>query len=87
MHEASLMHDLLRHIQTVAQAHQVRRVIAVHLKVGRLSHCSPEHLRVHFEQAAHGTIAAGARLEVSVNTESDDERAQDVLLDRIEVED
>jgi Zn finger protein HypA/HybF involved in hydrogenase expression len=86
MHEASLMANLLRHVNAVAAAQRARRVVVIRLKVGPWSHCSPDHLRAHFAYAARGTIAAEARLEVEVVSSMAASQAQDVLLDSIEVE-
>jgi Zn finger protein HypA/HybF involved in hydrogenase expression len=86
MHEASLIANLLRHVNDVARAHRARRVVVIRLKVGPWSHCSPEHLQAHFAYAARDTIAAEARLEVEVVSAMAASWAQDVLLDSIEVE-
>lgn len=86
MHEASLLTSLLRHITTVAQAHQSRKVLAVHVSLGALCHLSPAHLRQHFEQAARGTVAEGAQLHIEVGTATQDPQANAILLRRIEVE-
>jgi hydrogenase nickel incorporation protein HypA/HybF len=86
MHEASLMADLLAKITTVTEAHHVKRVVGVHLKLGALSHVSPAHLREHFRRATRGTIAEGARLQIALCTETGAAHAQEVLLESIEVE-
>jgi hydrogenase nickel incorporation protein HypA/HybF len=86
MHEASLIAALLRQITAVAQVQHARKVVGVHLSLGALSHIAPEHLREHFMQAAYGTVADGARLDIAVGAETSDPRAQEVWLDSIEVE-
>ncbi len=83
MHEMSLMADLLRKVEATAQAQQV---VSVTVKLGALSHISPEHFREHFAQATRGTIAEGARLEIEVLTDLSDPQAQQIVLDSVEVE-
>ena len=56
------------------------------MRLGALSHISADHFREHFDHAAGGTPAEGARLEVEVFGDVDDPRAQDIILDSVEVE-
>lgn len=86
MHEATLMAGLMRRIADVAKAERARRIVGVSVRLGALSHISAKHLAEHFEHASHGTIAEGARLEVMVSDDIQDENAQDIVLDGIEVE-
>jgi hydrogenase nickel incorporation protein HypA/HybF len=86
MHELSLIADLLRRIEAIARAEDARRVVAVSVWIGALAHISAEHFTEHFREAAAGTIAAGARLDATLSDETGHPNAQDILLDRIEVE-
>ena len=86
MHEASLMANLMRRIDEIAMAERARRVVGVSVRLGALSHMSAEHLAEHFGQAAAGTIAEGARLEVAVSDDPRHANAQDLMLESIEVE-
>ena len=86
MHEASLIRNLMRKIGSLAEAENAVRVTTVHIWLGALSHMSADHFRDHFEQAAKGTIADGASLEIEVSTDIHDPNAQELLLRRIEVE-
>jgi hydrogenase nickel incorporation protein HypA/HybF len=86
MHEASLMANLMRRIHEVAKAERARRVVGVSVWVGGLSHMSAEHLAEHFAQAAAGTLAEGARLDVAVSDDTRHADAQDIVLQSIEVE-
>jgi hydrogenase nickel incorporation protein HypA/HybF len=86
MHEASLMTNLMRRIDELAKAERARRVIGVSVWLGALSHMSAEHLAEHFEQAAAGTIAEGARLDVAVSGDTRHANAQDIVLESVEVE-
>lgn len=87
MHEMSLINDLMRKVLRVADEHGAPRVTGVTVELGALSHLSADHFREHFEEAAAGTRAAGARLDVVVKTDVHDPHAQDILLRRVEVED
>lgn len=86
MHEFSLIHDLMRKIESVAREHGGRKIVSVKVKLGALSHISPAHFREHFVSAASGTIAAGARLEIETLKDQTDPRAQDILLESVEME-
>ncbi|MBI1748852.1 MAG: hydrogenase maturation nickel metallochaperone HypA [Acidobacteria bacterium] len=86
MHEASLVLDLLRRIEGMAGESGARSVIGVKVRMGTLCHFSPEHLRGHFQQAARGTLADGARLTIEISSDVRDPHAQDIMLDSLEVE-
>lgn len=86
MHEASLMRALMRGLLAAAAEHQATRVTAVTVRLGALSHMSPAHFREHFEQAAAGTLAAGARIETIVETDIASPGAADVVLEAFECE-
>lgn len=86
MHEFSLIQDLLKQIATVAREHGSTKVTGVKVKLGALAHLSPSHLQEHFAEAAVGTVAEGAQLEVVLNPDEKDEYAQDILLESVDVE-
>jgi hydrogenase nickel incorporation protein HypA/HybF len=86
MHEASLMTNLMRRIAEIASAEHARRVVGVSVWLGALSHMSEAHFIEHFEQAAAGTIAEGAELDVTVSIDTNHANAQDLVLESIEVE-
>jgi Zn finger protein HypA/HybF involved in hydrogenase expression len=44
-------------------------VQVVRLKLGPLAHIEPDHLREHFTEAARGTVAEAARLEIETTEE------------------
>jgi hydrogenase nickel incorporation protein HypA/HybF len=87
MHEAALMKDLMRKIIQTARDQGAKRVVGIKVKLGALSHLTPEHFREHFEEVSPGTVAAGARIEAEQLTDIHDPNAQEVLLTSIEVED
>ena len=87
MHEHSLIADLIRKIEAIARENHAQRVVKVKLRLGALSHMSPQHMREHFAAAAQGTLAQGAVLESELSTDIDDPRARDIVLDSVDVED
>ena len=86
MHEASLMTNLMRRIDEAARTQSAARVVEVEVWLGALSHMTESHFAEHFEHAAAGTIAEGARLDVTLSTDIADAHAQDVLLKSVKVE-
>jgi hydrogenase nickel incorporation protein HypA/HybF len=86
MHEASLMRNLMKQVDEVARTENARRVVAVSVWLGALSHMTEEHFGEHFRRAAVGTMAEGARLEVFISEDATHANAQDVLLESVEVE-
>lgn len=87
MHEAGLMRDLMRKITDLAAEADARRITGVSVWLGALSHMSPEHFQEHFDQAAAGTLAEGARLTCEVSHDIADPNAEAILLRSIETED
>ena len=87
MHEFSLINDLMRELEAVASMHHTQRILGVKIKLGALSHISPDHFREHFVQATRGSSAEGARLEIEVLTDTTDRHAQEITLDSVEIED
>ena len=86
VHEFFLLADLMFKISSIALEQRASKVIGVTVKLGALSHISPDHLREHFVQASRGTVAEGARLNIKVMTDVTDPQSQEVLLESIEVE-
>jgi len=83
MHEFSLMADLLRKIEQLAR--DADKVTAVKVKLGALSHITPDHFREHFEEAIVGTVAEGATLDVEQCDNEHDPNAQDILLESVDI--
>ena len=86
MHEASLIANLMRRIEAVAKVERARRIVAASVWLGALSHMSAEHFVEHFERAAAGTVAEGARLDVTVSDDLGDANAQNLMLESVAVE-
>jgi hydrogenase nickel incorporation protein HypA/HybF len=85
MHELSLMADLLRKVERIADEQGGGRIARLTVRLGALSHFSPSHFREHFERASTGTRAQGAALDIHTSTDIGDPRAQDVLLESVDV--
>jgi hydrogenase nickel incorporation protein HypA/HybF len=86
MHERALMQDIMREIEAVAGADDAIRVTRVEVRLGALSHFTPEHFREHFVDASRGTLAEGAEVEAELATSLDDPNAAGVVLESVEVE-
>ena len=64
MHELSVAIALVSQAEQAARAAGAERVVAVRLRLGRLSGLVPDSLQFGFDIAAVGTVLEGARLEV-----------------------
>ncbi|MDO8142738.1 MAG: hydrogenase maturation nickel metallochaperone HypA [Candidatus Brocadiales bacterium] len=87
MHEFSLIKDFIHKITIIAHMQHARKVLRVTVKLGALSHISPEHFQEHFVHAYHGTLAEGAQLNIIVVPDITDPQSQEVMLENIEVVD
>lgn len=87
MHEFSLIKDLIRKIISIAHEQRASKVVTVTVKLGALSHISPDHFREHFNHATRGTVAEGARLQIEIMTDMNDPLAQEVLIESIGIAD
>lgn len=86
MHEFSLMADLFRKIEKISQENGGSKIVGVKVKLGALSHITPDHFAEHFEEFSKGTSAEGADLEVEQLDDTKDPNAQDILLDSVKVD-
>lgn len=86
MHEATLMANLIGRIGRIAEAEDCGRVVGVSVWLGALSHMSAAHFAEHFERSAAGTVAEGARLDITMSDDAGHVHAQDVIIENIEVE-
>jgi hydrogenase nickel incorporation protein HypA/HybF len=80
------MSDLMRKIEAVARADGASRVTRVAVRLGALSHFTPEHFREHFVDASRGTLAEGAAVDATLVAGLDDPNAAGVVLESVEVE-
>jgi hydrogenase nickel incorporation protein HypA/HybF len=86
MHEFKLIHNVMRKIDEVVREQQGTRATAVKVKLGEQAHISPEHFREHFVDAARGTVAEGAMLEIETIDDWSDPLVHDIVLEELEVE-
>lgn len=86
MHEHALMADVMRKIDEVAQTDGAARVTRIAVRLGALSHFTPDHFREHFVDASRGTIAEAAVVDAVLDDDIADPRARDVVLESVEVE-
>jgi hydrogenase nickel incorporation protein HypA/HybF len=80
------MRGLMTKLESLAREQHAGRVRGVRVWLGALSHFSAEHFREHFQEASRGTIAEDATLEIEVSADPGDPRAQDVILESIDLE-
>lgn len=85
MHEQSLMNSLMNKILSLAEKEKATRVTKVSVKLGALSHMSPDHFKEHFDISAKGTIAENAVIDTEVSDDMNDPNAQTILLKSIDV--
>lgn len=85
MHEKAVMDDLIREITRRAAAEGAQRVTGIRVRLGALSHFTPEHFREHFVDASYGTPAEGAAVDAELGTDPTDPAAQGVVLESIEI--
>jgi hydrogenase nickel incorporation protein HypA/HybF len=64
MHEMSLCEGILQILEDHAKRRHFQRVKTVWLEIGALSGVEPEAMRFSFDAVTHGTLAAGATLEI-----------------------
>ena len=86
MHEASLITNLLHQIMAIMRQQGTGRVVGVTVKLGALSHISPDHFREHFMHGARGTIAGGVRLALEIGHDLGDPYTQNIVLACLDVE-
>jgi hydrogenase nickel incorporation protein HypA/HybF len=87
MHEASLINDLIRRIERLADEQNTGRIAAVHVWLGALSHMSKPHFIDHFKLAANASVAEHAVLNITVSSDINHPNAQHIVLESVEFED
>ena len=86
MHERALMKDVMSRIEELARVEGASRVTRVDVRLGALSHFTPDHFREHFEDASRSTVAEGACVVATLETDVTDEHASGVVVESVEVE-
>jgi hydrogenase nickel incorporation protein HypA/HybF len=64
MHELSLAVSVVDYLKNLAKEQGLRRIDAVFLEVGELTHVDPRQLRESFKIASQGTVAEGSKVYV-----------------------
>ena len=77
--------NIVKQIESIADAQGSTRVVGVLVKIGALSSASPEQFREQFELLSRGTVAEKAKLNFDVSTRVADLHAQEVILESIDV--
>lgn len=85
MHEHHLIEHLIHKIETVAREKQAKKVTALKVWLGALSHFSATHFFDHFERASKGTLCEGAHLDITLSADIQHKNAQGVLLESVEI--
>ena len=85
MHERALMDDLVRKVLAVAEAEGATSVARIRVRLGALSHFTPEHFAEHWVDATRGTLAAGADVDATLDDDATADAAQGVVLEAVEV--
>ena len=80
------MDDLMHKIESVAHENGGVRVVGITVRLGALSHFTPEHFREHFADASRGTIAEGAEVDAVLEDDVHAPNADGVVLESVEVE-
>jgi hydrogenase nickel incorporation protein HypA/HybF len=86
VHEQAVMTRLMAAIEAAAHDERAARVTAIRVRLGALSHFTPDHFREHFVDASRGTIAEGASVDATLAEDPTEPDAQGVRLESIDVE-
>ena len=79
------MSDLMGRIELIARSESAQRVVKVQVRIGALSHLSPDHFKEHFERVSIGTLAENAQLDIEVEQDVNSPHAQEVILESVEI--
>ena len=86
MHETGIVRNLVRKMVDAAEEAGAVRVSGAEIWLGALSQFSPTHFKDHFDDDARGTIAAGARLAITLSDDVSDANAQHVMIRSLELD-
>ena len=64
MHERPITESILNIVITYAEKNAVKKVMAINLRVGRLSDLEDEWIQRYFDYLSKGTVAEGAKLNI-----------------------
>ncbi|MBI5300756.1 MAG: hydrogenase maturation nickel metallochaperone HypA [Chloroflexi bacterium] len=65
MHEIGIAQDMLRIALDYAAKHHAKRILGFHVEMSALADESDDALRFHLDMLTRGTLAEGARIEVT----------------------
>ena len=85
MHEQATIRDLVATVLHVAEENAATRVVRIKVRLGALSHFTPEHFLEHWQDATGGTLAEGSKVEAELSEDLTDPNAQGVILEDIEI--
>ncbi|MFH1699875.1 MAG: hydrogenase/urease maturation nickel metallochaperone HypA [Candidatus Zixiibacteriota bacterium] len=85
MHELSLLKDIFKKLKSISEEKGGASIKKVTIRLGALSHISSDHFSEHFYEAAKGTNAENAELEVINSEDINDPHAQDIILESVEI--
>jgi len=80
MHEYKLVADALKNVLKTAEENNAKKVAIVRFQVGENCHATPDSIEFLFRQAARGSIAENAKIEISLVP------GEDLLLSSIQVD-
>jgi hydrogenase nickel incorporation protein HypA/HybF len=84
-HELATIRDLVAKVLAVVEENDASRVVRIRVRLGALSHFTPEHFEEHWIDAAAGTIAEGCTVESELSEDIHDPNAQGVVLEDVEI--
>ncbi len=64
MHELPITESILKIVLKHAEMNHVRKVVTIHLEVGKLSDLEDEWIQRYFDYLSKGTLAEGAKLKI-----------------------
>ena len=64
MHELPITESILNIVITYAEKNAVKKVMAINLRVGKLSDLEDEWIQRYFDYLSKGTVAQGAKLKI-----------------------
>lgn len=64
MHELPITESILKIVLAHAEKNDVRQVVRIHLRIGKLSDLEDEWVQRYFDYLSKGTLAEGAELKI-----------------------
>lgn len=86
MHEESMLKDVVRKAEEVAERERAGRVTRVRLWVGARSHLGGPELKDRWAHAVAGTALAGSKVEIETSADRDHPNAEGVILRSVVVD-